>query len=431
MRAYRKKIGMKKMKQQKEIEWTSLEIASKLYPATWSLKDPKVFRISCELDQEISMAPLQQALDQTIDDFPLYRCVLKRGLFWYYLEESNIQPKVSPETKAVCAPIYQGKKSDLLFRVSYYRKRIHLEVFHALADGTGALLFLQTLIYHYLTIKSADFSDIVLVNEHSSLSSGKENSFDKYFIGGIRKIKRPGKAKKAYQIRGTRLAEHRIQLIEGAMSTNDVLREAHKYHTTLTVFLASLFIYAIGSEMKAKKRVHPVILSIPVNLRQYFQSVTARNFFSYINIGYRFEKHTDPLEAVIHDVEKLFKEQLTAENLNDVSNKYLAIEQNMLSRIVLLPIKDLVLRLAAGLAKRQSTSALSNLGIITMPQEFAEIIRSFSFCTNTSRPQMNVCSFQDVLTVSITSPYRETDIQKNFFRLLSQAGISIEVSANL
>jgi NRPS condensation-like uncharacterized protein len=419
------------MKQQKEIEWTSLEIASKLYPATWSLKDPKVFRISCELDQIVSMAHLQQALDLTIDDFPLYRCVLKRGLFWYYLEESNIQPKVSPEAKAVCAPIYMGKKSDLLFRVSFYRKRINLEVFHALADGTGALLFLQTLICHYLTIKSDDFTGIVLANEHSSLSSVRENSFDKYFIGGMRKIKKPGKPKKAYQIRGTRLSENRMQLIEGVMSTHSVLREAHKYQTTLTVFLASLFIYAIGSEMKAKKRIHPVVLAIPVNLRQYFQSVTARNFFSYINIGYRFEKHTDPLSQVIRDTEKLFKEQLTAENLNDVSNKYLAIEQNMLSRIILLPIKDLILRLASRLAKRQSTSSLSNLGIITMPPEFDGIIHSFSFCTNANRPQMNVCSYKDVLTVSISSPFRETDIQKNFFRLLSQAGISIEIAANL
>lgn len=422
---------MEQMKQQKEIEWTSLEIASKLYPATWSLKDPKVFRISCELTQAISEAPLQQALDQTVDDFPLYRCVLKRGLFWYYLEESGIRPTVSPERKGVCAPIYQGKKGDPLFRVSYYRRRIHLEVFHALADGTGALHFLQTLVCHYLTARSADANDPVLADEHLSLGDGTENSFDKYFIGRLRNIKNPGKAKKAYQIRGTRLAEHRIQLIEGAMSTGDVLQEAHKYHTTLTVFLASLFIYAIGSEMKARKRRQPVILAIPVNLRRYFHSVTARNFFSYINIGYRFEKHTDPLEAVIATVETLFKEQLTAENLNDVSNKYLAIEQNMLSRIVLLPVKDLVLRLASALAKGQSTSSLSNLGVVTMPEEFNGAVASFSFCANASRPQMNVCSFQDVLTVNITSPYRETDIQKNFFRLLSQAGISIELSANL
>lgn len=417
------------MKPQKDIEWTSLEIASKLFPATWSLKDPKVFRVSCELFQDVIMEPLQKALDQTIDDFPLFRSVLKKGLFWYYLEESNIRPKVSLESQAICTPIYVGKKSDLLFRVSYFKKRINLEIFHALADGTGALLFLQTLVYYYLTIKNEVSSDIVLASEHSSLSGAKENSFDKYFVGGAQKIK-PVKTEKAFQIRGTRREENRLQLIEGAMSAKDALQEAHKYQTTLTVFLASLFIYAIGNELKAKKRVRPVVLAIPVNLRQYFHSITARNFFSSINIGYRFERHTDPLETVIRHTEKRFKEQLTAENLNDVSNKYLAIEQNMLSRIVLLPVKDLIIRFAAYLAKKQSTSSLSNLGVITMPREFDDSIRAFSFCTSASRPQMNVCSFNDILTVSISSPYKETDIQKNFFRLLSEAGISIELSAN-
>lgn len=418
------------MKHQKDIEWTSLEIASKLFPATWSLKDPKVFRLSCELYEEVTADHLQEALDQTIDDFPLYRSVLKKGLFWYYLEESNILPKVSGEVNTVCAPIYIGKKNDLLFRVSYYRKRINLEVFHALADGTGALLFLQTLVYRYLTIKNEDFSGIVLDSDDSPLGSVKENSFDKYFVGG-EKLQKPEKAEKAYQIRGARLPENRLHLIEGTMSVQAVLQEAHKYHTTLTIFLASLFIYAIGNETKAKKRVLPVILTVPVNLRQYFHSVTARNFFSYISIGYRFEKHIDPLDAVIRETEKRFKEQLTAKNLNDVSNKYLAIEQHMLSRIVLLPIKDIVIRFAAYLAKKQSTSSLSNLGIITMPQEFNDVIRSFSFCTSAGRPQMNVCSFGDTLSISITSPYRETEIQKNFFRLLSQAGIAIELSANL
>lgn len=420
------------MKHQKDIEWTSLEIASKLFPATWSFKDPKVFRLSCELYEEVDPTILQQALDKTIDDYPLYRSVLKRGLFWYYLEDSDIKPNVSLESNSICAPIYVGKKSALLFRVFFYKHRINLEIFHALADGTGALRFLQTLVYHYFKAKQqVQFDAAILVNDHASLSGTKENSFDKYFVGDFEKTLKPDHLEKAYQLRGTRLIENRLSLIEGAMSVQGVLKKAHQYQTTLTIFLTSLFIYAIGNEMSAKKKVQPVVLTVPVNLRQYFQSVTARNFFSYINIGYRFKKSGDSLEDVITHVSKLFQEQLTLENLNDVSNKYLVIEQNLVSRIIPLPLKDMIIRFVTRLARKQSTSSLSNLGVITMPKEFDSYIRQFSFCTSGERPQMTLCTFGDQLVVSITSPYLETDIQKVFFQLIAKAGIEIELSTNL
>jgi len=63
---------------------------------------------------------------------------------------------VEKEDKPVCAPIYRKYERNLLFRVLYYNKRISLEVFHALSDGTGALRFMMTLVYHYLTIKHKD-----------------------------------------------------------------------------------------------------------------------------------------------------------------------------------------------------------------------------------------------------------------------------------
>jgi len=62
--------------------------------ATYSERDEKVFRISCELFEEVDPEILQQALDETIERFPYYKSVLRRGIFWYYLEDSDIRPLV-------------------------------------------------------------------------------------------------------------------------------------------------------------------------------------------------------------------------------------------------------------------------------------------------------------------------------------------------
>ena len=42
------------------------------------------------------------------------------------------------------------KKKTLLFKVTYYKKRINFEVFHVLTDGTGATEFLKELVKNYL-----------------------------------------------------------------------------------------------------------------------------------------------------------------------------------------------------------------------------------------------------------------------------------------
>ena len=39
-----------------------------------------------------------------------------------------------------------------MFRVSYYKNRINLEVFHVLTDGMGGINFLRELTYQYLRL---------------------------------------------------------------------------------------------------------------------------------------------------------------------------------------------------------------------------------------------------------------------------------------
>ena len=64
-----------------EPKWIRLGNAAKIFPSTSSKKDPKVFRFSCELTEPVDGQTLQFALDQTMEKFPFYRSVLKRGYF--------------------------------------------------------------------------------------------------------------------------------------------------------------------------------------------------------------------------------------------------------------------------------------------------------------------------------------------------------------
>ena len=80
--------------------WSRLDNAAKIFPATSGKKDVRVFRFACELTEYVDPEILQQALDRTMELFPLFRSVLRKGLFWYYFESSDLKPvakkRISP-----------------------------------------------------------------------------------------------------------------------------------------------------------------------------------------------------------------------------------------------------------------------------------------------------------------------------------------------
>ena len=71
------------------------------------------------------------ALDHTIQKYPVFLSVMRKGLFWHYLEKSDLRPVVREEYKEPCSHLYIRDKKELLFEVTYYKNRINFEVFHA------------------------------------------------------------------------------------------------------------------------------------------------------------------------------------------------------------------------------------------------------------------------------------------------------------
>lgn len=166
----------------KNARWRKLDNAAKLYSAASNKKDTRVFRFYCELKEEVNPKALQEALNQTIETFPTFLMVLRKGLFWHYLEPCNLRPIVKEEYKEPCSRLYIRDKKTLLFEVTYYKKRINFEVFHVLTDGTGATEFLKELVknYLYLVHKEEGLEQITLLPEDMTVQDQEDDSFLKY-----------------------------------------------------------------------------------------------------------------------------------------------------------------------------------------------------------------------------------------------------------
>lgn len=412
------------------LPWWRLDNAAKIFPSTSSAHDSKVFRFFCELEEDVEPAALQTALDKTIEQFPIYRCVLRRGWFWYYLEKSPLPALVCPEQLPPCFPIYPSPRRSLLFRVLYYRRRISLEVYHVLSDGTGALDFLRVLVYEYLCVRHPE--DNLPASRVPVLGISDQqkeaDSFQKYYEKPARRF---GLSPSAYQIPGDRLPRNQLAILEGRISVKELLTCARVRKATITELLTAALLRSIYEGMPVRSRKKPVVVTVPVNLRNYFPSFSSRNFFAIIHVGYDFGQSSTDLEAVLDQVKRSFREKLTAEKLKSHVDGLCALEHIFFARIAPLPLKDMVLRYANRIAARAATVSFSNVGKISMPETLEKYIRQFGVLTCAGCLQACSVSFGDSFVITFASPYRSRETERIFFQELSHLGLDVTLTTNI
>lgn len=411
---------------QKKARWRKLDNAAKLYSASSNKKDTRVFRFYCELKEQVQSELLQQALDQTVETFPTFLMVLRKGLFWHYLEPCNLRPVVKEEYKEPCSRLYIRDKKNLLFEVTYYQKRINFEVFHVLTDGTGATEFLKELVknYLYLAHKEEGLEQVSLQPEDMTVQDQEDDSFLKYYS---KDQKRPKKRKlHAFQIRRKKKDGNRLHVHESIVSVQAILKRSRELGVSMTIFLTAIYMMAIHEEMSKMQKKRSVILMVPVNLRKFFPSTSMLNFFNWIEPGYDFATQDGSFEAVLNHTKAFFEAELTKEKMSAHISELLALELHPILRLAPLELKNLCIQAGAKFSEKNVTAIFSNMSAVKMPESYVPYIERFGVYTNTPKMELCLCSFQDKLSFAFTSRYDTENIERNFYRLLKEQGISVQ-----
>ena len=404
--------------------WYKLDNAGTFYACLTNKRIPSVFRFTASLKEDINKDILLKALKKTISLLPNINVYLKAGFFWYYLEEVNNNVEVLEENGRVCARVY-SPKDPKLYRVTYYKNRINLELSHVLSDGRGTLEILKVLVNNYLVLK---YKLDIKVNENdSSLDEKIEDSFDKYYI---KTEKLNVNNKNLYRYKKIKLTNHRINYYEAHMSAKKLLEIAHKYDATITTYLLGVLIYCIKEEMKTRELEKNIKIDIPVDLRNYYKSYTLKNFFALANIIYKVPNKKVNIEEIIKCVKKELKASLSEEKLAPRINKMESFEKLMAARLIPLLIKEVGINIIDYFTKSMSTTVLSNLGPVSFPKECEKYIDNLSCLTSTENFQFTVISFKDDLCIGISSRFYHNNIVKNFIRYLKSQGLDILVNTN-
>lgn len=402
--------------------WYTLDNTAKIMPSMTNNLNTNVFRLSCTLKSEIDPVILQEALDESIKEFPLFTYTMKNGLFWHYLEKSNKKPKVQKENIDPCAAL----NDDLLFRLSYYDKRINLEVYHVLSDGNGAMEFLKFIVCTYLS-KKYDINTNYSINETSADEKASDD-FEKFDKSKFKII--TSKSKKSYKLK-LRTKENIVtDVIETHMSVSDIKNAAKKYDTTITIYLTALLIDSIIKNARIKDLKRPIGVSLPVDLRHIFPSKTSRNFFYTILVQHKY-KEEESLEDIIYDLKLQFKENLTKEHLQNLLNTYMIVQNIILIRIVPSFLKDWILGYISKLGKKGETTVLSNLGIVKVPDDYEKYIECFSAIASGDDLKLTIVSYKDDLVLSFSSHFITKEVERTMVKRLKDDTKNIKIISNI
>ena len=408
--------------------WRKLDNAALAFPLVTGKNDTRVFRFYCQLKEEVDPEVLQAALNQTMEKYPLFQAVLRKGLFWFYLERRNLHAEVTEERKPPCSRLYIPDKKSLLFEVSYHENRINFEVYHGLTDGTGALNFLKELVQNYLILRHPEARLPRLQSEEEiTMKDQEEDSFSQYYSSDIPKNK--DKKPPAVRLKGERVPHSEMQILELSVSAKELLAKARSYGASLTAFLSAMLICAIHEEIPRSRQKRPVTLMVPVNLRNYFPSQSMGNFFGWIEVGYTFTEKTTFADVLEH-VKGQFETELVKEKVVSRMNGYVRLEKNPLIRAVPLEVKRYFLMIGAGLGSRSITAVYSNIGVIRFPEEYREYIQRFGFFASTDALQLCSCSYGDELVLGFTSKIPDGSIQRNFERMLRDEAVGFTERKN-
>lgn len=416
----------------KEIRWERLDNTAHLFPVIAGESMSNVYRISVTLSELIQPELLQEALDIVLPKFDGFNLRLRQGVFWYYFEENGKPaPRVREEQNFPCRYIHQNKNHSYLFRVTYYKYRINLEVFHVLTDGMGGINFLKELTYQYLRLAHPELIEKVGDSLNSETSLNREDSFLKNYKKSSEKNYQ---TKKAYLIKGEHLPAGEFGVMHGYMPIPELKKVCHTYGVSINEYLVSVYIWSVYTEcLHGMPSAKPIRVAVPVNLRPYFDSITTKNFFAMVSAEFHPTKEVYTFEEVLKFVSESLRSQINREHLEKVFSYNVSNEKLLIARAVPLFMKNLAMRYVYSSSALANTATITNIGNIHVAEAYQPYIEQFHAFLAMSKGQHlkgTICSYGDTLVFTFSYDLADPSVQRGFFRKVAADGIPLEVESN-
>lgn len=400
-----------------------IDHSAKFYPIMSTKKAQSLFRIYAIMNETVDKDKLQIALNDVLPRFEAYKVRLKKGYAWHFFEYNDAPCKVFAE-ETLLKPINPDDTNGYWFRVSALGNKIVLEIFHALADGNGALAFLKSIVKRYRELLGVEVDDEGTIDWQSQPHQEEtEDSFEKNYkpisLGQMNLKALAGKV--PHRIKGT-LSKDGYEVSEGVADSADILKKAKEIGVSFTAYIAGVLAFSI--EKTCKNKV-PIAVMIPVNLRALYPSKTMRNFVTFVRVIFA-PSSFESVEACAIEAQRQIKVLTAKDKLDAFISTTVKAQRNWILKVVPLFLKTAILRLGRLFMRSRQTIIFSNLGNVVSPQSMG--VERYVLNMNVSKnntQNLGAITTNGKTTLAFTRAIKETSLPREFFAELEKHGIGV------
>ena len=328
------------------------------------------YRFTMKLTEAICPDTLQQAVDRIYRRFPTIIAGFHPGILRCWQVPAATAPQVLPDPGCLI-PMTREEIRRCAFRIYYRDTTVILEAFHALTDGYGAVACFTTLVAEYLRIRHGIHIPVceTLVDAAQSPTLQElDDAYLRYEEG--KPLHLPSRY--AYQLPGGNSLRNGVYTHTVQLPVQQLLDTARSCGASPTALISAVLADSIMEiqQRHPGKRIRPVRIMVPVDLRRMFPSRTFRNFILYVLPTMEPEENGRPVSSLVHSFASQIQSQLDPARLASIMAYNVKTQNSWYFRIIPLSVKLAIMKLAYQyFGESNSSITMTNLGNVRLPEE--------------------------------------------------------------
>jgi len=399
---------------------TKLDTTAIVHTALMSKKHINMYRIIITVKETVDPVLLQRALDKMVDRFPMICSRIVSDSHWYYLEKME-RIIVREDDRRILGSLDCHNVFSQAVNIMYSGREIIMEAFHSVTDGFGAFTFLNCLVAEYAHLKYGDGEEL---NWGIVSDREREDSFVK-FGDASQSAEKLFKVKNAFTFEGEETRQAKFTTFR--LNLRNIKDTAKRRQCTLNEMIITMFYSAI---FRIDNTINKdVVLTIPVNLRNKFDSASLLNFTYLAKTVVRKTAHNKPEDEIIREIRSQMLRQNNREYLHKAITPMGRLQTSLLMKICPLWLKTFMIRTAVRFGADNTLMTVSNLGDISrMLPDAAHIVNVDTIISPRRNSPYNCCiaSLGNIMNINFTHGNPDSPFMTNLRLWLRENGIAFE-----
>ncbi|MEG2080210.1 MAG: hypothetical protein RRZ68_01440 [Oscillospiraceae bacterium] len=405
-----------------------IDAVTTMYPALSGSKHGYVYRICVILKKEINEKAIKQAVIDLAPRFPIMYTHLKKNFLRYTQIESTdfdiVEFRKTP--KLFMPELYDTNKPA--FRIYCDGIRMSFDIFHANGDGTAAMIYIKTLLSHYLEvlgISSENIDGIAKLNQ-----SPTENELKDDYLTYCEKGRKSSlNDANAFMLKYP-LKEDYFRMLCIKIPVIELKSIIKPKGFTISEYLIATLYEAVKTQYDVNKTKKPIKISVPINLRQFFKSDSFRNFAYFTNVAL-YPKENLSFDEIMLSTKKQLQKATEMENLlNSITQASRLLKEPYMKYLPRVA-KDFCIKVGYKIfGRNKMTLTFSNMGVQALPKEIKEIIDRFEIHLGSTDGYVNSAAigFDGYISMCMCFSSEDKSLENKFIEILESDGINVTKS---